>query len=157
MRLVVIGSDAGISAALRARELTGDVEATVLVADEHPNFSIGGLPCFVSGATPDWHQLAHRTLDELEQTGMRLLLSHTATSIDPSRHAVCVEGRDGQTSALGYVQLVATGAGPIRPALPVDAINELDLSYTPPRGSPWDAVQLDAAQAWTTSGKGGLS
>ena len=29
----------------------------------------------------------------------------------------------------------------------VDAISDLDLSYTPPLGSPWDAVQL-AAQAW---------
>jgi len=29
----------------------------------------------------------------------------------------------------------------------VDGINDLDLSYTPPFGSPWDAVQV-AAQAW---------
>jgi NADPH-dependent 2,4-dienoyl-CoA reductase/sulfur reductase-like enzyme len=29
----------------------------------------------------------------------------------------------------------------------VDGISELDLSYTPPLGSPWDAVQV-AAQAW---------
>jgi hypothetical protein len=29
----------------------------------------------------------------------------------------------------------------------VDAINDLDLSYTPPLGSPWDAVQ-HAAQGW---------
>ena len=30
----------------------------------------------------------------------------------------------------------------------VEALSELDLSYTPPFGSPWDAVQM-AAQAWT--------
>ena len=29
----------------------------------------------------------------------------------------------------------------------VDAISDLDLSYTPPLGSPWDAVQM-GAQAW---------
>ena len=29
----------------------------------------------------------------------------------------------------------------------VDGMSELDLSYTPPFGSPWDAVQM-AAQAW---------
>ena len=29
----------------------------------------------------------------------------------------------------------------------VDGMSELDLSYTPPLGSPWDAVQM-AAQAW---------
>jgi hypothetical protein len=31
--------------------------------------------------------------------------------------------------------------------MPVDAFNDLDLSYTPPLGSPWDPVQI-AAQAW---------
>jgi pyridine nucleotide-disulfide oxidoreductase len=29
----------------------------------------------------------------------------------------------------------------------VEAVNDLDLSYTPPLGSPWDAVQI-GAQAW---------
>jgi Pyridine nucleotide-disulphide oxidoreductase, dimerisation domain len=32
----------------------------------------------------------------------------------------------------------------------VQAISDLDLSYTPPLGSPWDAVQ-HAAHAWTTT------
>ena len=35
------------------------------VADDYPNFSICGLPFYVSAETPDWHQLAHQTLDEL--------------------------------------------------------------------------------------------
>ena len=29
----------------------------------------------------------------------------------------------------------------------IDAISDLDLSYTPPLGSPWEAVQM-GAQAW---------
>jgi hypothetical protein len=29
----------------------------------------------------------------------------------------------------------------------VEKISQLDLSYTPPLGSPWDAVQM-ATQAW---------
>ena len=29
----------------------------------------------------------------------------------------------------------------------VEAFSELDLSYTPPLGSPWDAMQI-GAQAW---------
>ena len=29
----------------------------------------------------------------------------------------------------------------------VDSLSELDLSYTPPLGSPWDATQM-AAQSW---------
>jgi hypothetical protein len=30
----------------------------------------------------------------------------------------------------------------------MDAVSDLDLSYTPPLGSPWDAVQM-GTQAWT--------
>ena len=30
----------------------------------------------------------------------------------------------------------------------VEAVSDLDLSYTPPLGSPWDAVQM-GTQAWT--------
>lgn len=33
-------------------------------------------------------------------------------------------------------------------AMTVDQISDLDLSYTPPLGSPWDAVQM-ATQTWT--------
>ena len=29
----------------------------------------------------------------------------------------------------------------------IDAVSDLDLSYTPPLSSPWDPVQM-AAQAW---------
>jgi NADPH-dependent 2,4-dienoyl-CoA reductase/sulfur reductase-like enzyme len=39
-------------------------------------------------------------------------------------------------------------AGALFHHMTVDGLNDLDLSYTPPFGSPWDAVQL-AAQAWT--------
>jgi hypothetical protein len=36
----------------------------------------------------------------------------------------------------------------------VDGLSDLDLSYTPPFGSPWDAVQM-AAQTWTRQTRGG--
>jgi hypothetical protein len=35
----------------------------------------------------------------------------------------------------------------------VDGLSDLDLSYTPPFGSPWDAIQL-AAQAWSSQASG---
>ena len=38
----------------------------------------------------------------------------------------------------------------------VDAISDLDLSYTPPLGSPWDAVQM-GAQAWARGVEGRTS
>ena len=59
--LIIGGSDAGISAALRAHELDPRAEVSVLLADEYPNYSICGLPFYLSGETPDHRLLAHRT------------------------------------------------------------------------------------------------
>jgi NADPH-dependent 2,4-dienoyl-CoA reductase/sulfur reductase-like enzyme len=42
---------------------------------------------------------------------------------------------------------VDIAAAAIYHGMTVDKVSDLDLSYTPPLGSPWDAVQL-AAQAW---------
>lgn len=62
MHLVVVGgSDAGISAGLRARQLDPSAEVTLVVADVYPNFSICGIPYFISGDVADWRSLAHRT------------------------------------------------------------------------------------------------
>lgn len=117
MRLLVIGgSDAGIAAALRARELSPDVEITVVVADRYPNFSVCGLPFYVSGETPDWHRLAHKSLQELEDAGLKLLLEHSALAIQPSDHQVLVKDSQNLTKYLIYDKLVvATGALPVRP------------------------------------------
>jgi NADPH-dependent 2,4-dienoyl-CoA reductase/sulfur reductase-like enzyme len=55
MRLLVIGgSDAGIAAALRARELDPSIEATVVMADAFPNFSICGLPYYLCSFWRPW-------------------------------------------------------------------------------------------------------
>ena len=43
---------------------------------------------------------------------------------------------------------VDIAAAAIFNTMTVDAVSDLDLSYTPPLGSPWDAVQA-GAQAWT--------
>ena len=83
MHLVMIGgSDAGISAALRARELDPASDVTVVVADAYPNFSICGIPYYVSGEVAHWRNLAHRTAADLEATGMQLRLDTIARRID---------------------------------------------------------------------------
>lgn len=85
--LIVGGSDAGISAGLRARELDPAAQVTLLLADRFPNYSICGLPFHVSGETPDWHDLAHRKLGDLEAAGLDIRLGHRAHSpaVRPSR------------------------------------------------------------------------
>jgi NADPH-dependent 2,4-dienoyl-CoA reductase/sulfur reductase-like enzyme len=114
--LIIGGSDAGISAALRAREVDPTVDVTVIVADTFPNYSICGLPYYLSGEVPDWHDLAHRTVGQIERAGIRLLLNHTAQTVDPASKVVTVVDQEGHAQRLQYDQLViATGAVPAQP------------------------------------------
>ena len=119
MRLLIVGgSDAGISAGLRARELDPTVEATLVVADRYPNFSICGIPYHVAGDVPDWRTLAHRSTAELAAAGLELLLDTTARRIDVAGQRLHVTGPDGTGRWLPYDQLVvATGAVPVRPPI----------------------------------------
>ena len=119
MHLVAIGgSDAGISAALRASELDPTTEVTVVVADAYPNFSICGFPYYVSGEVTHWRNLAHRTLDDLKATGMQVRLDTVATKIDVEGRRLHVTDEAGVEDQLHYDQLVVgTGAVPARPPI----------------------------------------
>ncbi len=125
MHLVMIGgSDAGISAALRARELDPSADVTVVVADAYPNFSICGIPYYVSGEVTHWRNLAHRTVADLEATGMRLRLDTTARRIDVGARKLLVTTPDGTEELISYDTLmVGTGALPVRP--PISGLEQL--------------------------------
>jgi NADPH-dependent 2,4-dienoyl-CoA reductase/sulfur reductase-like enzyme len=119
MHLVMIGgSDAGISAALRARELDPSADVTVVVADAYPNFSICGIPYYVSGEVTHWRNLAHRTVADLEATGMALRPDTTARRIDVGGRKLQLTGPDGRDELISYDKLViGTGAVPVRPPI----------------------------------------
>ena len=134
MRLLIIGgSDAGISAALRARELARDVQVTVVVADAYPNFSICGLPYYLSGDVPEWHSLAHRTRARLRVAASRFCSIHwpprsirsengTGTAHPPVQLVRAESRAEAATleraSRLPYDRLIiATGARPRIPAI----------------------------------------
>lgn len=72
-----------------------------------PNYSVCGLPYFVSGETPDWHDLAHRT----EFGDIAILPDRRADEIDRQHKQVVVHGTDGAEARLRYDKLIiATGA-----------------------------------------------
>jgi NADPH-dependent 2,4-dienoyl-CoA reductase/sulfur reductase-like enzyme len=119
MHLVMIGgSDAGISAALRARELGPGADVTVVVADAYPNFSICGIPYYLSGEVTPWRNLAHRSIADLEAARMWLRLDTTARRIDVPARKLLITGADGKEELLAYDKLIAgTGAVPLRPPI----------------------------------------
>ncbi|WP_405958156.1 FAD-dependent oxidoreductase [Streptomyces phaeochromogenes] len=135
-RIVAIGgSDAGISAALRARELDPSSEVTVVVADAYPNFSICGIPYYVSGEVGHWSNLAHRTLADLKATGMQVRTDTLATAIDVPGKQLAVRDADGRTEELPYDALiVGTGAVSARP--PIEGLTGPDAL------GPQDGVHL---------------
>jgi NADPH-dependent 2,4-dienoyl-CoA reductase/sulfur reductase-like enzyme len=113
-RVVVIGgSDAGVMAALHARNIDRGAEVTMILADGYPNFSICGLPFYVSGEVEDWRALAHRTTEEIAREGVEVLVEHVATSLDPTAKAIVTRDGTGQERVLRYdTAVVATGARP---------------------------------------------
>ena len=119
MHLVMIGgSDAGISAALRAHELDPGADVTVVLEDAYPNFSICGIPYYLSGEVAEWRNLAHRTVADLEAAGMRLRPDTTARRIDVPGRKLLVTSAGGGEELLSYDKLIiGTGAVPVRPPI----------------------------------------
>ncbi|MFC5136808.1 hypothetical protein ACFPK1_01065 [Actinomycetospora rhizophila] len=102
---------------------------------DHESVAIGARPVTTT-ATPDDHKAYYPGATPI----------HIAVTGDTGTGALLgaqLVGRKGAEVA----KRVDTYATALFHGMTVDGVSELDLSYTPPLGSPWDAVQM-AAQAW---------
>ncbi|MFJ7204506.1 FAD-dependent oxidoreductase [Streptomyces sp. NPDC098789] len=126
-RLVVVGGDAaGMSAASQARRLKGPAELEI-VAFERSHFtsySACGIPYWIGGAVAGPDELIARTPEEHRARGIDLRTGTEVVELDLAGQRVRARDLEsGSESWTGYDRLVlATGARPVRPALPgIDA------------------------------------
>jgi NADPH-dependent 2,4-dienoyl-CoA reductase/sulfur reductase-like enzyme len=133
-KLVIIGgSDAGISAALRARELNTEIIPTIIVSDNFPNYSICGLAYFISRDVTNWKNLAHRTIEEIKKAKIDLLIEHTAQSVNTKMKQVTIADKNGNLKMIEYDKLIITTGGlSVKPNIPgVDYPGVLFLRWIP--------------------------
>jgi CoA-dependent NAD(P)H sulfur oxidoreductase len=120
--LVVIGGvAAGMSAASAAKRIRPDMDVTVLEKDHFISYGICSLPYYVSDDVKDFNNLISLTPEMAgEERGINVMTRHEALKIDTDERQVSVRDLEkGEESSIRYDKLViATGALPIRPALP---------------------------------------
>ncbi|MET9050464.1 FAD-dependent oxidoreductase [Streptomyces bacillaris] len=126
-RLVVIGGDAaGMSAASQARRLKGPDELEIVAFERSrwTSYSACGIPYWVSGDVKHRDDLIARTPEEHRERDIDLRMRTEVTGIDVAGQRVrAVDRESGEAYWTGFDKLViATGARPVRPALPgIDA------------------------------------
>jgi NADPH-dependent 2,4-dienoyl-CoA reductase/sulfur reductase-like enzyme len=112
-----------------------DVVAARTGLRDHEATAAGLSPATVT-ASPDDHKAYYPGATPI----------HIAVTGDTDSGALLGAQLVGRRSA-EVAKRVDTFATALFHQMSVDAISELDLSYTPPLGSPWDAVQM-ASQSW---------
>ncbi|MEE1845397.1 MULTISPECIES: FAD-dependent oxidoreductase [unclassified Streptomyces] len=122
-RLVVIGGDAaGMSAGSQARRLKGPGELSIVAFERghFASYSACGIPYWVGGDVAERDDLVARTPQEHRARGIDLRTRTEVTEIDVAGQRVRALDREtGETYWTGFDKLViATGARPVRPALP---------------------------------------
>ncbi|MER7762610.1 FAD-dependent oxidoreductase [Streptomyces sp. NPDC097619] len=126
-RLVVVGGDAaGMAAASQARRLRGPEELEIVAFERtrHTSYSACGIPYWVGGQVTGAEELVARTPEEHRARGIDLRIRTEVTELDPAGRRVRARDLEsGEEYWTGYDRLVlATGARPVRPALPgIDA------------------------------------
>ncbi|WP_303908581.1 FAD-dependent oxidoreductase [Thiohalomonas denitrificans] len=121
-RIVVVGGvAAGMSAAARARRLDEHAQIIVFEKDRYVSFANCGLPYHISGDIRDREELLVVTPDDLSRRlNLEVYTEHEVIRIDRVAKTVKVtDQRNDSVLKEHYDKLIlATGATPLRPAMP---------------------------------------
>ncbi len=110
-RIVIVGGGCGgATAAQFARKTDRTAEITIVERESYPQYSRCGLPYGISGIIPELTNLIEAPEERLKKNRINIMLSSTATEVDPQMRIVHVHSGDKKTD-LPYDSLIlATGA-----------------------------------------------
>ncbi len=117
--LVIGGIAAGMSVAAKAKRENKAANITVIEKENYVSFGACGLPYYLGNQFSDKNEMFARTPEQIEASGINLLLQHEVLSVDFNRKSVSIKNlTDNQTFDQSYDRLmIATGATPIIPNL----------------------------------------
>ncbi|MFW6000905.1 MAG: FAD-dependent oxidoreductase [Halanaerobium sp.] len=119
--VIIGGSDVGISAALRIRELDDNIRPFIIADNNFPNFSICGIPFFLGGEVEKWENLAHRKESDIKEAGIDLMLNTKVVKIDTENKEIEAVNAEG-SHKISYEKLVM-GTGGINIVPPIEGLD----------------------------------
>ena len=125
--VIIGGSDVGISAALRIRELDQSIRPLIIADNNFPNFSICGIPFFLGGEVEKWQDLAHRKESDIKAAGIDLLLETRVEEIMPEENKLLAVNEEG-TQEIYYEELVL-GTGGINIEPPIKGLELAEVFF----------------------------
>lgn len=130
MEIIIIGGiAAGMSTAAKARRVNREANITVIEKEDFISFGACGLPYYLGGQFTDANNMFARTPQQMEDSGINLLLKHEVEAIDFDAKSVTVKNLvTGDIQHKKYDKLmIATGATPVIP--PMEGVKS-DNVYT---------------------------
>jgi len=122
-RVIIIGGTAaGSKAAATARRRNPDLDIMVLQSGAEVSYSACGMPYYMSDEEHvPRKMLVARTPDQFKRDGIDVRIRHKVEGVDPKKGAVEITNLEsGKTWSESFDQLlIATGAEPIEPPIPV--------------------------------------
>lgn len=130
MEVIIIGGiAAGMSVAAKSKRVNKHANITVIEKESFISFGACGLPYYLGNQFEDSSNMFARTPEQMENSGINLMLKHEVLDIDFQNKKVMVKNlENGNTFEKSYDKLmISSGATPIIPN--VDGVNS-DNFYT---------------------------